>query len=509
MFEAVRDRTLKSSPDNYDLQKALLSALLNGIVATTDSYLKANKTLPPSDKKKIEQWRKERIADIKLKIRNVETLQSPGVSEESWSKLLSADEQELKGLSQKQRSQELRQLKTELESELQLNKLPDDFRQHFEQEWLPLVCLYLAEEIKKPDSRVGAILQVELLLDVQTGVQRLIDLFGNPQHFLGAVQVIDFDVEVMRQEMRDLAVQIQARLDEVGEKIIERLDSGFEGMDKRFDEVVELLKDKQNQNKTLEIDGKITIFGPRPSGKITFLTTLAYFFSTAESSRLIDYARDILQQGFTLPAPHRIEEYYFSIVLQPQFSAVNVELNCEYCLVPGEFFQHFYKFKNDHPGAWGSFINEFTSQRLALIIDANSQRDSDYAKVIASLQQELNAKTTSSERIKYRIAIIFSCFDQPEVWPYRKDLENFTAFKFSKTRDAIEKWIVNWGCSSAYFACSAFGMIGNTSTPNCHGEYGGIAQPEAWKPFGLVAPIYWLLTGKYEEKFLIYKELSE
>ncbi|MBD2345667.1 hypothetical protein [Anabaena subtropica] len=46
-------------------------------------------------------------------------------------------------------------------------------------------------------------------------------------------------------------------------------------------------------------------------------------------------------------------------------------------------------------------------------------------------------------------------------------------------------------------------MKGNSPQPNFKkqfrddgGTYGVIANPSVWRPFGLVAPIYWLSTGK-------------
>ena len=38
------------------------------------------------------------------------------------------------------------------------------------------------------------------------------------------------------------------------------------------------------------------------------------------------------------------------------------------------------------------------------------------------------------------------------------------------------------------------------------GTYGVIANPAVWRPFGLVAPIYWLYTGKDDRRL---REIEE
>ncbi len=233
LYGKLRDRT--ASPENHDLQKALLEALLKGIAATTDANVKK---IPPSEQKQVRAWLKQRMDDINWRIRNPDQTKLAWGSNSSWSKLLSATPEQLSGLSQKEKSRELRRLKAELEKDLSLNLLPDEFRESFEQEWLPYVNLYLAEAIKS-NPRVAQILQVELMLNVQTAVQQLTELFSNPQNFLSSVQVIDFDIEAIRAEVRNLAGQIQGWLDHLEDHIDAQFDRTNTNIDQTKAEIVE------------------------------------------------------------------------------------------------------------------------------------------------------------------------------------------------------------------------------------------------------------------------------
>ena len=48
-------------------------------------------------------------------------------------------------------------------------------------------------------------------------------------------------------------------------------------------------------------------------------------------------------------------------------------------------------------------------------------------------------------------------------------------------------------------------MKGNPPRPNVRMMQGGgavIDRPKFWRPFGLIAPIYWLYTGKEDSKLI-------
>jgi len=84
LYGKLRNRT--ASPQNHDLQKALLESLLKGIAATTDANLKK---IPPSEQKQVRAWLKQRMDNINWRIRNLDKLQhiSP-----DWETLVSSSE---------------------------------------------------------------------------------------------------------------------------------------------------------------------------------------------------------------------------------------------------------------------------------------------------------------------------------------------------------------------------------------------------------------------------------
>ena len=242
VFAKLRDRTFKPTPDNHDLQKSLLAALRDGIETTTHKQLKSL-SLSREERRQIGTWLKQQIKTLNQLIQEVEQGQWYWDSKQDWSKLLRATPQDLADLSQREVNSQLRQMKAELEKALQLADLPQAFREEFEAEWLAWVNLYLAEAIKQPDSRVADILQVELLLDVQTAVEQLAETFNNPQQFLGAVQLVDFDIRALRTELGTFAAQLTGQLDELQGQV----GSGFDEMHQRFDRVMLALAQMQGK----------------------------------------------------------------------------------------------------------------------------------------------------------------------------------------------------------------------------------------------------------------------
>ncbi|PPJ65035.1 serine/threonine protein kinase [Cuspidothrix issatschenkoi] len=272
--------------------------------------------------------------------------------------------------------------------------------------------------------------------------------------------------------------------------------------------------------------GHISIIGPRPSGKITYLATLAYLNNLLKTNSsysieclnddagcLADDAKYILAQGEMLSpmGTHIVERYFcFKIKLNNDLSKFNqnqVEISCGLNMYPGEFLtglslpEHI---KSNQYNDWlNSRIEQLTETKyLALIIDATAINDIEIAQSLTVLERELNLRINQDDKRQYRIAVMFSHFDLPQVYPYKNHLNQFVNLKFPHTKLALQIWNNNWNCAVAYFAYSAFGMIGNSSEANCKGKYAGIKNGKIWKPFGLIAPIYWLLTGKYDKNLL-------
>ena len=237
LFTGIRERVLKPTPENHDLQRAMLEALRDGVETVSR---KALKPLSGNDKRQVEDWLKQQIKRINQEIQAVQRGEGVTGTTENWSILLRATSAEMEGLGLRQVNAQLRQVKAQLEQQLQVETLPTVFREEFEAEWLAWVNLYLAEAVKT-NPRVAEILQVELLLDVQTGIEHLTELLDNPQRFLGAVQLIDFDAEALRADLdgwrQSLTGHLEALKQQMGEGFLETQ----RRVDLRIDEVVEVV----------------------------------------------------------------------------------------------------------------------------------------------------------------------------------------------------------------------------------------------------------------------------
>ncbi|MGL4501821.1 MAG: caspase family protein [Planktothrix sp.] len=270
----------------------------------------------------------------------------------------------------------------------------------------------------------------------------------------------------------------------------------------------------------------IRVIGPRASGKTTFLATLSYALSlynahtiraiaplTEETHDLMNKAEFILGQGLQLePTDWKMDDsepyYSFLITLKPSFCShpkaclmnqdVHFSLSCKD--YSGELIENLQKVRSQEI-FFDNFLNDCAlASGLLVIIDTNeSDFDKKYAYYFNIFQKEICFRLRKGDRNlkRYRIAIVFSKFDQSEMWNSRNQLQKFIYLKFPRTQNVFNNWCKNWGITVNYFACSAFGMFGEPPRPNVIGEsYGYLANLEQWKPFGLIAPIYWLCTGK-------------
>jgi Caspase domain len=271
------------------------------------------------------------------------------------------------------------------------------------------------------------------------------------------------------------------------------------------------------------------IIGPRASGKTTFLATLGYapnlnsnhvireIVPRSEDARdLISKAENILEQGLQLePTDFRYgdDELYYSLLvtLKPHFcnNPIAWLINQESRITlsardySGELIEHLQGRNQDK--FFVDFLNDcsLASGILVMIDCTTSDYDRKYSRSFTTFQREIcyQFKRGGRNLKNYRIAIVLSKFDQSEAWNDRNQVENFVKAKFPQTRKVFHNWSKNWGSPVKYFACSAFGMYGEPPRPNFIGNeeaMGVIANPNQWQPFGLIAPIYWLCTGKID-----------
>ncbi len=211
LFTFLRDRTYLS--ENYLLKVAMLNCLLASMRgATFLNYLPINKTQIIDKKPQIENWLTRRNAAVREEIRLCQIKQSDGENYPNKN-LVNASAAEIYQYSHRDRSQGLQNLKHQIESALYVNTIPQEFRHHFKQDWLPYVSLFFAKILIK-NAKIRtimlAILEAFNQLDYRKkkipkaseALGQFIHLFAHPQICLSLVQVIDFDCQMLKQKMR-------------------------------------------------------------------------------------------------------------------------------------------------------------------------------------------------------------------------------------------------------------------------------------------------------------------
>ncbi|MEI6332355.1 MAG: SAV_2336 N-terminal domain-related protein [Pseudanabaena sp. ELA645] len=147
-----------------------------------------------------------------------------------------------------------------------------------------------------------------------------------------------------------------------------------------------------------------------------------------------------------------------------------------------------------------------SNSKLLFLINGTSRNDMNLEATIRQLPDKLAEYLNYAGLARYKIAVVMSKIEEPSLWVNRHRPKDLVNTIFPKTGYAFERWSRDWNCKIEYFACSTFGVMGNLATPNLrkvnsvNGTIGVVADPELWKPFGLIAPIYWLYTGKRDRQ---------
>ena len=232
LFALWRDNTL--APENEPLQRDLLEATISGITASTHANLEQSKQ-PDKQKRKIQDWLKRIIAAMRKQI-PLDSSQGSKVAASGSHRLLTSTPAGLASLNARERSQELRELKRQIESAFDLDSLPAGLGYNVKQDWLPCTSLYLAGNLLAND--LGKFLQEQTQKFVssklhlrdrmgrpEAAIEQLRNLLSDPQTCLSAVQVIDFDIRVLRKEVKILRGQIQGSLANLEDPTIAYIDS--------------------------------------------------------------------------------------------------------------------------------------------------------------------------------------------------------------------------------------------------------------------------------------------
>jgi energy-coupling factor transporter ATP-binding protein EcfA2 len=286
----------------------------------------------------------------------------------------------------------------------------------------------------------------------------------------------------------------------------------------------------------------ICIIGPRASGKTTFLGALLSITNHSNnkshggkvtvdtkglSSQLESKVRDSWETKRPLgPTTFDggLQNYEFSITINPQYKPTEIELKAKD--YPGEFFQELLRTDLSttvksyildcliNPNGWIVLLPDFCLQDEGNEFTIVENIDSFYRSVFHKLLSEFpkNDHLFSSDELtkiqnnlrKMRIAFVMSKCERGELWTRRWEPErDLFQVHLSNTRDFLRNNLSLGKNQISFFALSSFGVFSKKDhRPNRLNlgrnvqDGATMGNKQAWKPFGLVNPLYWIATGR-------------
>ena len=297
--------------------------------------------------------------------------------------------------------------------------------------------------------------------------------------------------------------------------------------------MLDWLKTNQKKGSTepqsIDKDAVLRVIGDRGSGKTAYMASLAYWPNADpnspvqsvipvgdEGNELITKAQNILEQGLELEPTdlnamaQDVKDYTLSIVLKGQFSWKDakatlrsqlVKLNISCKDYAGEFFSDLLHKTGD--SRLEDYLEDcLQASGIMFLVDGTTHRkDAEYANGLDKFLMALDR--TDIGMSKRRIAFVMSKCEQSELWVNRHKPRELAIMRFPQVHRKLQSWENMGGGQVDYFTTSAFGMLGSRfPEPNSKrltrdrdGTTSIIKDPKRWRPFGLVAPIYWLCTG--------------
>jgi Double-GTPase 1 len=266
--------------------------------------------------------------------------------------------------------------------------------------------------------------------------------------------------------------------------------------------------------------GNIRVIGPRASGKTTYLAALAYwpdgrgragkksYFRVQpigdETKKLVDNAENIICQGAELEQT-KIEKggidetpiYSFSIDVNLQFQRKQT-INLTVRDYPGEIFDDIIEANPIHQPFIDECLMPDVEGCLVLLGEWQKGKDKVYRRVFEHFMTLMEMQGRSKN---LRLAIAMSKCERGELWPGRIEPEiDIFEQHFPETKQLLESRVPSVNLD--FFALSTFGVLKrNDPRPNRVNDENNIRKsalrkPSNWQPYGMIAPIYWLSTGK-------------
>jgi hypothetical protein len=283
--------------------------------------------------------------------------------------------------------------------------------------------------------------------------------------------------------------------------------------------MLEIIKERLQQR--IDAGNNISVIGPRSSGKTTYLAALCHWpmqassykgkkpFSVSavgsDSMELAEKASSIILEGGSLEPtnnyvsdPSDLKSFLLNINIRKGFRNLKIVLNAKD--YPGEIFEDLANGEKNK--LQKDFIEECLSDEVKgciLLFSDWSNRDGFYNRVIYNLFDEIDNRGRMGD---LRLAVVMSKCERGELWPGRNEPElDLFQTHLPRTHGLLRSRIPKDNLS--FFALSTFGVLGKQDPrPNRVEEIGQdgrraiLRTPQKWKPYGLIAPLYWIETGQ-------------
>jgi GTPase SAR1 family protein len=277
----------------------------------------------------------------------------------------------------------------------------------------------------------------------------------------------------------------------------------------------------KSKNQTpLQSSVVLRVIGDRASGKTTYMASLARWPNADPNSpvqavtavdeggeELISKAQNILEQGLEfektkLENISQVTDCTLQITLkEKKIGSPLFNLNISSKDYSGEFFDDL--LHQSQNSQLEEYLEDcLQANGIMFLVDGSSRRkDLEYANGLDKLLLALDRNDITGS--KRRIALVLNKCEQSDLWVNRDKPGFLASARFPQVCRKLQAWQQMGGGEIEFFTASAFGMLGNKyPEPNVNllnrsrgGVRAVIKNPRLWRPFGLVAPIYWLAKG--------------
>jgi hypothetical protein len=266
---------------------------------------------------------------------------------------------------------------------------------------------------------------------------------------------------------------------------------------------------------------EIRIIGPRSSGKTTYLAALLrlpdelkkqfpglkVIPGTDCGEDLIKLAANTIEKGADLAGTDIGNEPEFQLSIIIPATKRNSRISLE--LVAKDYSGEIFKWaaQRHNSSKLEPYLNEWFKAKGLMIMMTDWESENDerlYLPAMVKILSELIDRTKVNPELRdFRIAIVMTKCERGEIWPCRIDPEeDLFRVRLPKTYALLKKLPKT---TRRFFACSTFGVMGDRDPrPNRYIPSDGsspelnayLRDKDAWKPYGLISPLYWLTTGR-------------